>query len=192
MSRRRWLATVAAVTLFGAGIVGLQAAVIPAKAVLAQVLLRDAWARAQDGQQAPRPWSWADAWPVALLRLPAAEHIVLAGTEGSALAFAPAWVAASARPGEVGTTVIAAHRDTHFRGLDTLQVGDLLTLQAVAGAAVSYQVLGTEVHDLSRSPLLTLREDGQRYLALVTCFPFDAISANTSQRYVVWARATQG
>lgn len=191
MSFRRGLAVAGAVLLFGAVAVGLQAAAIPAKAALAQVLLRDAWLRAQEGERAPRPWAWADAWPVAHLRLPRGEYIVLAGTQGSALAFAPTWVQASAPPGAAGTTVIAAHRDTHFQGLGALRVGDRLTLGTAIGEVVAYRVLGAEVHDLARNPLLTLREDGQRYLVLVTCYPFAGTATASSQRYVVWARADE-
>ncbi|MEO0422855.1 MAG: class GN sortase [Pseudomonadota bacterium] len=181
---------VALCALLGGVVVGLQAAVIPAKAVLAQHLLSDAWRRAQAGEVAPTPWSWADAWPVARLQLPDAAHVVLAGNEGSALAFAPAWVPASAPPGAPGTTVIAAHRDTHFRGLERLEVGDAVTVQTAAGTTVTYEVSATEVHNLRRSPLLALREDGERHLALITCYPFDTLQADPTRRYVVWARAT--
>jgi sortase A len=60
--RRRLLAlTLAAVGVIGCG----QGLWIPAKACLAQVLLERAWHRALDGESAPRPWSWADTWPVA-------------------------------------------------------------------------------------------------------------------------------
>ncbi|MEM9384193.1 MAG: class GN sortase [Pseudomonadota bacterium] len=180
---------VALLLLLGGATLGLKAAVIPAKAMLAQRLLSSAWRRAQAGELAPRPWSWADAWPVARLQLPDAAHVVLAGTEGSALAFAPAWVPASAAPGSVGTTVIAAHRDTHFRGLERLAVGDSVHVQTAEGTTVTYRVSATEVHNLRRAPLLTLREDGQQHLALITCYPFDTLRADPTQRYVVWARA---
>lgn len=52
---------------------------IPAKAVLAQVLLQYAWTQTVDAggpngtdpAAIHRPWPWADTWPVARLRAPA-------------------------------------------------------------------------------------------------------------------------
>src|SRR5256885_14523208 len=40
---------------------------IQAKAQLAQVLVRDAWARTLAGERQVKPWQWADTWPVARL-----------------------------------------------------------------------------------------------------------------------------
>ena len=39
-----------------------------AKARLAQVLLARAWQERVAGTSEPKPWPWADTWPVALLR----------------------------------------------------------------------------------------------------------------------------
>ena len=60
-----------------------QAAYIAAKAELAQVLIGKAWQRTLAGEQAVKPWPWADTWPVA--RLIMAERdvdlFVLAGAD---------------------------------------------------------------------------------------------------------------
>ena len=39
---------------------------IVAKARLAQYLLQRAWIRALSGEANPKPWPWADTWPVAV------------------------------------------------------------------------------------------------------------------------------
>ena len=79
----------------GAGLAGwqaLEAAAIPVKAVVAQFLLARAWATRRPGADRPRPWPWADTWPVGRLAVPRLEvdQIVLAGATGRTLAFGPA------------------------------------------------------------------------------------------------------
>jgi sortase A len=111
---------------------GGHAAWLPAKAVLAQQLLDQAWdASLADG--APhRPWPWADTHPVARLGAPrlGISQVVLAGDAGRPLAFGPGWAEASAAPGTPGTTIISGHRDTHFRWLEHLRDGDWVSLES--------------------------------------------------------------
>src|ERR1700687_268733 len=47
------------------------AALIHAKAIVAQRLIASAWAQARGGGPARRPWPWADMRPIARMRLPA-------------------------------------------------------------------------------------------------------------------------
>src|SRR6476620_7642942 len=99
---------------------------IHAKAQLAQYLLQRAWTRTLEGERDARPWPWADTWPVARLRVPAhgVDLIVLDGVSGRTLAFAPGHASGSPVPGEMGTSVISGHRDTHFRFLGALKPDD--------------------------------------------------------------------
>jgi sortase A len=92
---------------------------IYAKARLAQILLQRAWSLALAGEAMPKPWPWADTWPVARLRMqhPSVDLIVLAGAYGRTLAFGPGHVTSSALPGQEGTVMLTGHRDTHFRFL---------------------------------------------------------------------------
>ena len=103
---------------------------IYAKAQVAQLLLQHSWARTLAGDVEVRPWPWADTWPVARLRIHARalDVIVLHGDGGRSLAFGPGLAAGSAWPGRPGTTLISAHRDTHFRGLADVQPGDAIEL----------------------------------------------------------------
>jgi sortase A len=66
--------------------------------------------------------------------------LVLSGDQGASLAFGPGWAERSAQPGEGGLSVIASHRDTHFRSLMDLQPGEIVTIQTSKGARVIYQV----------------------------------------------------
>lgn len=175
----------ALVLIAGAAIFG-QGLILTAKAEFAQILLARAWTRAIDGEIAATPWPWADTWPVARLSVPAlGQHtIVLAEAGGEALAFGPALLNASATPGEPGTAIIAAHRDTHFEFLKDLTVGDTVMLETPAGVRIEYRVTGMEIVDAARSGIEP--ESGPSRLALVTCWPFGALTPGP-QRYVVWA-----
>ena len=159
-----------------------------AKAELAQYLISAAWeTRLQQGATT-KPWPWADTRPVARLQLAGQEPLfVLEGGSGQALAFGPGWLPTSARPGDVAanrTTVIAAHRDTHFGRLQELQTGALVGLQDRRGRWHHYRVLETRVVNSEREQLPIFAEPG---LMLVTCYPFDAIAAGGPLRYVVYA-----
>ena len=94
--------------------------------------MQRAWLRAGRDVERPAPWPWADTWPVARLKSASREVdlIVLAGGSGRTLAFGPGHLSASAMPGEIGNTVIAGHRDTHFRFLRGVEKGELLSIES--------------------------------------------------------------
>jgi len=156
-----------------------------AKAELAQILLKRAFAAELRGEDA-KPWPWADFTTEAKVRAPrlGKEAIVLSGASGEALAFGPAWLVNTPQPGEEGTSVIAAHRDTHFRWLqyirpgDTIEVtrrdGKLLTFKAGEGRIAPWDASGIDPSS-----------DG-RHLVLTTCWPFDATERGP-MRYIVEA-----
>jgi sortase A len=161
---------------------------IPAKAELAQHLLNRAWdATKADGRNA-KPWPWADTWPVARLRLPDAHEplVVLAGASGRNLAFAPGLLDGGAPLGASGVTVIAGHRDTHFRVLATVALGDRFEIERPDGAVYAYDVAAIDVIDTARDRL-DMNAD-ESVVALVTCWPFDAVTPGGSERYVVTGR----
>lgn len=195
---RRRLALGLAGLLFALG--GWQvgsAAWIHAKAQLAQFLIRDAWANtradtganAGAGSGAVRPWPWADTYPVARLAVPdlGIDQIVLAGASGRTLAFGPGHMDGTARPGAPGLSVISGHRDTHFRFLRHLKPGQAILLTDAQNVVWHFRVTSTEVVDSRRSGLAVA--GGTPRLALVTCWPFDAVRTGGPLRYVVFAEA---
>ncbi|MDX1584816.1 MAG: class GN sortase, partial [Thermoanaerobaculia bacterium] len=167
----------------------VEAAWIPLKARLAQTLLEHAWDRARGGEIGAKPWSWADTTPVAKLRIPSqtSEMIVLDGASGRTLAFGPGHVNGTALPGAEGNSVLAGHRDTHFRVLEEVTRGDRLEIDTLDGRTVAYVV--TSVQIVMEDEVGVLRQDDRRRLTLVTCYPFDAIRPGGPMRYVVVARA---
>lgn len=160
---------------------------IPAKAELAQFLLQRSWAQTLEGKQHVKPWPWADTWPIARLRM--AQHgvdlIVLAGASGRTLAFGPGHFDGTPRPGQFGNVALSGHRDTHFRFLEQVVPGELLSLQAPDGTSQTYRVVAR--HIVYENDLYVLDDDGDAVLTLVTCYPFDAVVPGGPLRYVIRA-----
>ena len=176
-SSRRGFAALPAFLLTAAGLVLLaQAAWIPAKAALAQVLLERAFARTLAEGVPARPWPWADTGPVARIGFPQlGEHyVVLAGSSGQALAFGPGHVEGTPEAGEPGIAVYAAHRDTQFRSLGRLAVGDAITVERRDQVTVRFRVTGRQVVRWDASGL-DPQAPGRR-LVLATCWPLDAVT----------------
>jgi sortase A len=173
------------------GALGLAATVsglwMPAKAALARGLIAEAWARTRAGEAAVKPWPWADTYPVAWLRIASIglDVPVLAGAAGRTLAFAPGHLDGTALPGGVGTSVVAGHRDTSFRALAGLADGARITVETADGRETEYRVTKRHVIDSRRS--WRLSPTPYRSLALVTCYPFDALDAGGPYRFVVEA-----
>ena len=162
----------------------VQGLYIPAKAVLAQHLIQRAWVKTIKTGDLTLPWAWMDAHPVARLTLPNQKsYIVLNEDSGQALAFGPALVSGTSIEGN-SMTAIAAHKNTQFTSLKTIKIGDVISLQTIRNETVSYQVSHQAVIDTRRETLL---DQGENTLALITCYPFNAVSFNGPLRYVVYA-----
>jgi len=165
-----------------------KAAYIPAKAALAGVLIERAFDRSQAAGAAALPWASMDARPLARLSVPrlGASEIVLDAETGQALAFAPAHMQQTVRPGAPGLSVIAAHKNTHFAFLQDLQAGDIVTVEAITGEVTAFKISAMEIVDKTESGIdVSASVDAPR-IALVTCYPFDALSYGGPLRYVVY------
>ena len=163
------------------------AGVIKAKATLAPLLLESAWEKSLLNKGRPtKPWPWADTWPVARLQVPSlgVSQFVLAGDAGNSLAFGPGHNLASAALGSDGPAMVGGHRDTHFRFLENLKVGQRIVLQLPGGALRHYRVKHIIVDAATENAAWP--NVGEQLL-LVTCYPFEADFYGGSQRYVVIA-----
>ena len=165
---------------------------IHVKARLAQHLLQRAWARTLAGERDVKPWPWADTWPVARLTAPAhgVDLIVLADASGRTLAFGPGHAAGSAMPGAAGVAIVTGHRDTHFAFLARVRAGDALVLDIPRRAPAVFRVRETTVVDARTAVVAS--DDAVSALVLLTCYPFDAVTAGGPLRYVVTAERADG
>ncbi len=170
----------AGLVLFGQGVY------IHAKALVAQVLLQRAFAETIAGGHPVKPWSWADTWPVARIEVRRlhASAIVLAGSSGQALAFGPGHVELTPDAGERGVAVYSAHRDTHFRFLKDVAIGDEIVITRGDGKTFRYRADSASVVRFDASGIDPLTNGYE--LALSTCWPFDALTPGP-ERYVLHA-----
>ena len=139
--------------------------------------------------------SVADAEPapdgvIAVLRIPGIELEipVYQGTTEHVLRRGAGLVEGTAFPGSAGNVGIAAHRDTHFRGLKDVVIGDLIELGTVNQTKV-YRITALEV--VGPGDVHVLDDTGESVLTLVTCYPFYFVG-NAPQRYIVRAAVADG
>ncbi len=163
-----------------------QGAYIHAKALLAQVLLERAFAQSIATGHPVKPWRWADTWPVARIEVKRlhTSTIALAGSSGQALAFGPGHVEETVDAGEPGVAVYSAHRDTHFRFLKDVTIGDEIDVTRSDGKIFRYLADRSAVVRFDQSGIDPLTN---RYeLVLSTCWPFDALTSGP-ERYLLHA-----
>jgi sortase A len=110
--------------------------------------------------------------------------IVVQGDSHTLLRRAVGHIPETALPGTTGNVVLAGHRDTFFRPLRNIRLGDAITLKTPDGA-FQYLVESTEV--VPASDIQILNASSGRILTLITCFPFDFIGP-APNRFVVRAR----
>jgi sortase A len=108
---------------------------------------------------------------------------VLEGSNASTLRLAVGHIPGTALPGRSGNVGLAGHRDTYFRSLRRIKVGDEIRFTTADGT-FKYRVISLRVvfpnaiEVLHATPLPTL--------TLVTCYPFDFIGT-APQRLIVHA-----
>jgi len=167
-----------------------QGSYIYAKAYLAQYLIESSWQTVIQNQEIKKPWPWADTWPVS--RMLMAEHdvdlYILAGDNGRTLAFGPGYRFGTPKPGDIGNSIISAHRDTHFEFLKNVAVDEKFTLQTDKGLILEYQIVDIRISHYQNAMIPD--PDEVSMLTLVTCFPFDRLTIGGPLRYLVIAEQT--
>ncbi|MDB5525316.1 MAG: sortase, marine proteobacterial type [Rhizobium sp.] len=155
-----------------------------AKSALSQVLLARAFDERLKGDVNAKPWPWADFTIAARIEAPriARSAIVIAGASGEAMAFGPGHMLDTPNPGEEGTAVIAAHRDTHFAWLKDLATGDAIRVTNPDGKVLEFQVTGMRIAKWNDSGI-NAHAYG-KHMALITCWPFDS-KFHGDLRYIV-------
>jgi LPXTG-site transpeptidase (sortase) family protein len=111
------------------------------------------------------------------------ETMILRGANRSNLSRGIVHIEGTALPGTGGNVGLAAHRDTFFRRLGELEVGDRILVRTL-NDTYDYKVERIQVVDPSAVDVL--RDVGTPALTLVTCYPFHYIGP-APKRYVVTA-----
>ena len=122
---------------------------------------------------------------VGRLSIPALERElpILQGTEEEQLKKGVGHFTQSVLPGEEDNCVLSGHRETVFRELDDLKIGDLLIVETSAGT-FTYEVSGTRiVHEDDRTVIVPT---DHAVLTLTTCYPFVYVG-RAPDRYIVSA-----
>jgi sortase A len=128
----------------------------------------------------PRTGAWIARLEAASVSLSAT---VLEGSDDGTLSRAAGHIEETALPGQRGNIGIAGHRDTIFRPLRGLRVGDPLTL-TTADRVFHYRVSATQV--VGPEDVYVLDPTNGPVMTLVTCFPFEFIG-HAPQRFIVRA-----
>ena len=113
--------------------------------------------------------------------------IVVQGDSSKILRRAVGHIAETALPGKLGNVVLAGHRDTFFRPLRNIRLGDAIILKTLDGD-FHYQVESTAV--VPPNGIQVLQPSSERTLTLITCFPFYYLGS-APNRFIVRARQVE-
>jgi sortase A len=123
--------------------------------------------------------------PVAVLKIPkiGLEVAVFAGTDDFVLNRGVGWIEGTARPGEIGNSGIAGHRDGFFRPLKDIAPGDAIEVVGLSGSR-RYQVESIQL--VRPEDVQVLDPTPGAVLTLVSCYPFYFVGS-APQRFIVRA-----
>jgi sortase A len=109
---------------------------------------------------------------------------VLEGSDDPTLRLGAGHIEDTAFPGTSGNVGIAGHRDTVFRPLRRVKVGDALDL-TTRDRVYHYRVVSTTI--VSPTAVDVLDPTAEPTLTLVTCYPFNYIG-HAPRRFIVHAK----
>jgi sortase A len=115
-----------------------------------------------------------------------ADLYVIEGAGKKQLREGPGHMIGTAFPGQPDNTIIAGHRDTHFRVLKDIREGDDIVVQ-FDGEYFVYRVRQTKIVQPSNREVLRSASDAK--LTLITCYPFYYLGS-APKRFIVQADLT--
>jgi sortase A len=110
--------------------------------------------------------------------------IVVEGTNHKALRVGPGHLKQTPAPGELGNSVISAHRDTFFRHIYELAKGDEIQVRR-NGRTYTFEVTGKKIVQPNDVSILNNTPDAR--LTLITCYPTYYIGP-APQRLIVFSK----
>ncbi|MDR4948788.1 class D sortase [Neobacillus cucumis] len=114
-----------------------------------------------------------------------AELAIVEGTNPDDLKQGVGHYKGSYLPGDKGQIVLSGHRDTVFRKLGELKMGDQLIMEMPNGN-FTYEITKTKIVKANDLSIITLQHK-QEELILTTCYPFHYVG-NAPKRYIIYAK----
>lgn len=108
---------------------------------------------------------------------------IVEGTHEDDLAKGVGHYSGTAYPRQGDQIVLSGHRDTVFRRMGELEIGDILTIQLPYGNT-SYEIIETQIVDADDRSIIV--PTGEEVLTLTTCYPFSYVG-NAPDRYIITA-----
>ncbi|WP_338471980.1 class D sortase [Niallia sp. XMNu-256] len=127
---------------------------------------------------------------VGLLDIPAlqAQLPIVEGTDPDELNKGVGHYKGSYYPNENGQIVLSGHRDTVFRQIGDLVIGDTLEIHMPYGEVI-YEITHVKIVDADDPTIITLQNDYEE-LILTTCYPFSYLG-NAPERYIIYAERVE-
>jgi sortase A len=128
------------------------------------------WAQQQQQVGAAAPTHVTATDPLTRLSVPKInmESVMVEGTSHHALLLGPGHLEDTPAPGEDGNSVVSGHRDTFFRHLGDLQMGDEVLVQR-NGKTFHFKVTGKRVVEPTDLSVIAPTKDPE--MTLITCYP---------------------
>jgi sortase A len=109
---------------------------------------------------------------------------VVQGTHDNELKKGAGHFAGSALPGQGGNVILSGHRDTVFRKLEHLKIGEQVTFSTPYGDFV-YEAIDFKI--VPADDMNVMVPTDYETLTLTTCYPFDFIG-DAPDRYIVYTK----
>jgi len=109
---------------------------------------------------------------------------IIEGTDPDDLEKGVGHYKSSAYPGQQNQIVLSGHRDTVFRHMGELKIGDLVTIQLPYGN-FSYKIKNTKIVKADDRSIIKSTSP-KEVLTITTCYPFSYIG-NAPDRYIITA-----
>ncbi|GGB55151.1 class D sortase [Virgibacillus dakarensis] len=127
---------------------------------------------------------------VGILHIPElhADLPIVEGTDEDDLEKGVGHYKGTAYPEQQDQIVLSGHRDTVFRRMGELAIGDVLTIKLPYGD-FSYEIVDTKVVDADDRTVIASTAP-KEVLTVTTCYPFSYIG-NAPERYIITALPTE-
>ncbi|WP_117168752.1 class D sortase [Paraliobacillus sediminis] len=124
---------------------------------------------------------------VGLLQIPSidAELAIVEGTDPDDLEKGVGHFKSSAYPKQNDQIVLSGHRDTVFRRLGDVKIGDTFTIQLESGD-YEYEMVSSKIVDADDTTIIKSTAPDEE-LVITTCYPFSYIG-DAPDRYIIYAK----